>query len=558
MNFKSLMSLIALFISLNTSAQISELQYQQIDSLFVDWNKPNHPGGAIGIMQNGKIVFSRAYGLASLEYLVPNTEGTIFNIASASKQFTAMGIVILQQQGKLSVDDDIRKYLPELPEFKESITIRHLLHHTSGLRSFHAVLGLAGWRNSDPRTNADLNRLMKKQKDLNFGPGEEYMYSNTGYMFMVNIIEKVTGEKFTKWMKQTIFEPLGMNNTYVEDNFKRIVPNNATSYHTKQSNKFERAVEYWGYIGSGNMHSTSSDLLKWLKNFYDPQANWSESFEILQTLDKLNNGEENNYAYGLILDETNGHKRIRHGGSIGGFRSFTGVYPDEKLSIVVLSNFSAGASGQKANQISEILLKMKDSKSSLNQGSDKILKTVKLSNDKLKKYEASYWNEKDNYARKIYLKNDTLRYFRSENSENAIIPIGKNEFQMLGVSVDLKVKFEFNGNGKSMIVTIDDDPPILSQEFEPVDLTKDELKLYTGRFYSPELETSYQIVLNDETLSCHHMRHGDFELQILKKDILKGQYPFTLAKYERDKNGIINGIYVSNGRVKNLWFEKQK
>ena len=148
------------------NAQIDEDLYNRIDSIFIDWNQPNHPGGAVGIMQNGKMLFSKAYGLASLEYLVPNTSDTRFNIASVSKQFTGMGMVVLSLQGKLSLNDDVRKHLPELPDFGDTITIRHLLHHTSGMRSLHALLGLAGWRDDDSRTNQDLFRFMKNQKEL--------------------------------------------------------------------------------------------------------------------------------------------------------------------------------------------------------------------------------------------------------------------------------------------------------------------------------------------------------------------------------------------------------
>ncbi|MCK5401707.1 MAG: serine hydrolase, partial [Flavobacteriaceae bacterium] len=210
MKIKSL--IIVLFVSCIsqlTYSQLSPSQIKQIDSIFISWNTPNHPGGTVGVMKNNKVIYSKAFGLASLEYLVPNTQNTLFNIASVSKQFTAMGIVLLHLQGKLSVDDDIRKYLPELYQFKEIITIRHMLHHTSGLRSLHAMLGMAGWRGDDSRTNADLNRFMLKQKDLNFKPGDEYLYCNTGFMLMVNIIEKVTGEEFSSWMNKSVFEPLG-------------------------------------------------------------------------------------------------------------------------------------------------------------------------------------------------------------------------------------------------------------------------------------------------------------------------------------------------------------
>ena len=556
MKTKTLLLLTSLLITLQTIAQISNYQYQKIDSLFLDWNKPNHPGGAVGIMQNGKIVFSKAYGLASLEYLVPNSPGTIFNIASVSKQFTAMGIVLLHQQGKLSVDDDIRKHLPELPDFGEKITIRHMLHHTSGLRSLHALLGLAGWRGDDSRTNEDLNRFMKKQRDLNFKPGDEYVYCNTGYMLMVNIIEKVTGEKFPEWMKKNVFGPLGMINTYVEDNYSRVVSNNATSYYNSENNGFNRAIEYWGYVGSGNMHSSTDDLLNWLANFSHPQSDWKAHFEMLQTLDKLNKGGENSYAFGVGIGDFNGVKSIGHGGAIGGFRSNVVTYPKKELGIVVLTNFSRSDPGQKTNSISEILLEKKDTKTS--DYSDKPIKTIKLSNKTLKKYEGSYWNNKENYARKIYLKNDTLRYFRSENSENPIVPIGKNEFKMLGVSVDLKVKFDSKENMPNMIVTIDDGAPIYFQKYEPAEATKDELASYTGEFYSPELETTYSISLENDTLSWHHARHGEYKMKRIKKDVLEGNWPFSIVKFKKDEKGNIIGILVSNGRVRNLWFEKKE
>ncbi len=556
MKIRSLIFLIVLVTTFNLSAQISESQYQQIDSLFIDWNKPNHPGGAIGIVQNGKTVFSKAYGLASLEYLVPNATGTLFNIGSVSKQFTAMGIVLLHQQGKLSVDDDIRKYLPELPQFSHTISIRHMLHHTSGLRSLHAMLALAGWRVDDSRTNEDLNRFMKNQRDLNFKPGDEYLYCNTGYMLMVDIIEKVTQEKFTDWIKKSIFEQLGMIDTYAEDNYSRVVPNNATSYSRGRNNEFERNVEFWGYIGSGNMHSTTGDILKWLANFYNPQPGWEARFKMLQTLDKFNNGEENTYAFGISTWEFNGIKGIGHGGGIGGFSARMCVYPAEKLSIVILTNFSSSSAGRKERLITELLLEnvATEEDEPLNNST----KTVTLSNIELAKYEGSFWNDKDNYARKIYLKKDTLRYYRSENSESPIVPIGENEFQMLNVTVDLKVKFEISGEKKTMIVTIDDGEPIISQGFEVVDLSKNEIALYTGRFYSYELETTYDIYLKGDTLSYHHARHGDSEMNILKKDVFRGQWPFRIVKYKRNTEDKIMGIFVSNGRVRNLWFEKQE
>lgn len=555
MRTKILLLSLSLFIALQGSAQISNTQLQKIDSLFLDWNKPNHPGGTVGIMQKGRIVFSKAYGLASLEYLVPNSPSTRFNIASVSKQFTAMGIVILQQQGKLSVDDDIRKYLPELPDFGETITIRHMLHHTSGLRSLHALLGLAGWRSDDARTNEDINRFMLNQRDLNFKPGDEYLYCNTGYMLMANIIEKITGEEFPKWMKESIFQPLGMINTYVEDNYSSVVTNNATSYYSRENNEFDRAIEYWGYVGSGNIHSTTDDLLRWLENFNNPQPGWEAQFDILQTMDTLNNGRENTYAFGVRIGDFNGFKSVGHGGSIGGFRSNIVTYPEEELNIAILTNFSSSSPGQKSNRIAEIILGFQNDRE---KSSSDMIKTIKLSSKTLKKYEGSYWNSTSNYSRKIYFKNDTLRYFRSENNESPIVPIAKDEFQMIRVPGVFKIKFDISEAKSLMTVTNDDGEQTVYQSYTPYNPSKEEMVLYTGKYYSPELETTYTLSMMDDTLSWHHPRHGDHKMKILKKDVLEGGWPLSVVKFKRDENGEIIGILVSNGRVRNLWFEKQE
>jgi CubicO group peptidase (beta-lactamase class C family) len=540
-------------------AQLSKEEEKNIDSLFVSWNKPNHPGGVVGIMKEGKVVFSRAYGLASLEYLVPNTPDTRFNIASVSKQFTSMGIVLLDIRGKLSVDDDIRSHLPELPQFEDTITIRHLIHHTSGMRSLHDLLGLAGWRRDDYRTNEDLFRFMKNQKDLNFEPGEEYLYCNSGYMLMADIIEKVTGEKFAEWMKVNIFEPLGMIHTYVEDDYTRVVPVNATSYYGSAESGFSRAIEFWGYVGSGNIHSTAEDLLKWLTNYDYPQPGWEKAFQQMQTHGILNNGDTLDYAFGIVIDKYKGEKRLQHSGSIGGYRSFVQAFPDHELNMVVLSNFSSSGISSKSGSISDLLLHLE--KEGDGDGLVKVdeIESVPLSEKEMKKYCGFYWSEKGRYSRKIYLKDDTLRYFRSDSTESKLLPVGETTFRMLDVSSVVMVRFEFlENNQKAMIVQVDDDEPVHSEGYEPPVITKELLNSYTGRYYSPELDTHYSIfVQGDSLLMGNHSRHGDFKINILRENDLEGiQSPFQGIRVKRDSKGIILGLYVSNGRVRNLWFEK--
>jgi CubicO group peptidase (beta-lactamase class C family) len=347
-------TLFTLLLCLNSFSQISKEKITQIESLFASWNTANQPGGTVLISQNGETVFSKAYGLASLEYNVPNTLNTRFNIGSLSRQFTGMGIVLLEEQSKLSFDDDIRKYIPELANYDKTITIRHLLNHTSGIRDIHGLLGLAGWRRADLETNDDVYRVFKNQKDLNFNPGDELSYSNTGYIFLASIIEKISGMTFEKWMQLNIFNPLGMKNTYVETQHDRIVPNNATSYYLRDD--FKRAIAYWGYFGSGNMHSTVEDLNIWLQNFSTPQKEWLSAFYTLLTRTPLNNGFETPFGFGVRIEEYDGRKVIQHGGSVGGFRAIARVFPEEQLHIVILSNYSKSSIGSKTNKISDILL----------------------------------------------------------------------------------------------------------------------------------------------------------------------------------------------------------
>ena len=443
---------------------------RKIDSLFVDWTVADHPGGAIAIMQGGETTYSKAFGLASLEYQVPNQPETQFNIASVSKQFTAMAMVVLEERGLLSIDEDIRTYLTDLPDFGHPITIRQMLHHTSGLRSLHALLSLAGWRDDDSRTNADLYRFMLRQQDLNFIPGDEYLYCNTGYMLMAEIVERITKKKFPEWMANEIFAPLGMDHSYVEDRYDRVVPNNATSYYDTRDGFF-RAVEYWGYVGSGNMHSTTADLLKWMRNFSAPEAGWESAFERLKTVDPLNDGSNNTYAFGIFVDDYLGHPRIRHGSSIGGLRAMAVTFPDAALSIVILTNFSSSGSGKLSRDIAQLLLDPKP----------------------------------------------------GAETSSPQTPASSRLYEEPKVSVDLS----------------------------GVDL-----KQFAGRFHSPELESTIDILFQDGKLLCHHARHGDFPVFLIDEDVLE-MLSYMTMKVIRDSEGSISGLCISNGRARNVWFKKQ-
>lgn len=541
-------------------AQFNPSQEEQIDELFKEWNQPNHPGGAVGVMQNGKLTYSKAFGLSSLEYLVPNSTGTQFNIASVSKQFTGMGIVLLEQQGKLSLDDDIRKYLDWLPDFGTTITIRQCLNHTSGLRSLHAMLVMAGWRDDDSRDNVDLVRFMKRQKELNFKPGDEYLYCNTGYILLAELIEEITEQSFPAYMKNEVFDPLGMAQTYVEDNYSRVVPNNATSYYVNNNGSFDRAVEYWGYVGSGNIHSSIGDLSLWLANFSTPETGWEKAFERMESTVPFNNGNANDYALGVNIGKNLGRKTISHGGAIGGFRSYAVHYPEEKTSIVVLTNFSQGNAGGKANEIARILWPQKQANNEQIAEDPPInkLNGIKVNRRKLGGYAAEYWSEESFLLRKIYVKDDTLIYARSAENETKLVPFAKDRFHMLIPGNQVEVKFTLGKNGQKEMLVIEDNGNYQTS-FKSLKSTNPDLDQFVGSYYSPELDVKYRIYVSENELKGHHTRHGEFDIKAIHNDALEGSiFAFPRIKVVRDENEAIKGFHVSNGRVRNMWFEKMK
>ncbi len=549
---KSIILLAFIVLTKTLGAQLSTEESRKIDALFNDWNEPMHPGGVVGVLKGGETVYAKAFGLANIEHEVKNEISTLFNIASISKQFTAMGIIKLHLDGKLSIDDEIHVYLDYLPEFEHPITIRHLMHHTSGLRSLHALLEMAGWRGDDRRTGDDLSRFMAKQQELNFRPGDEYLYCNTGYMMMAEIIEQVTGDDFIEWTKEELFKPLGMSNTYFESDYSQIVPGNCDSYYAGK-NGFTKAIEYWAYIGSGNAHTTLADLLKWYGNFTQPASGWEKAFELLKTRDTLNNGKLNNYAFGVMMDDVEGRNRIQHGGAIGGYRSFACAYPESDISIVLLTNFSSSNVRSRIEKITKLLIP----NPAIITEPRSAFKPISLREKELKKYQGDYWNERKGFSRSLVVENDTLWYVRSSSNRSALIPIGNDRFDMLGTSQELILSFDLKGEKRSMIVGITSNDPGYFEEFIPRDEKTEINPEYLGEFYSPELETSYFVRMKDNKLEVYHSRYGSNPATMKKEGVMNTGWPIMNVQYDVNDSGEVLGFRASNGRARDVWFQKR-
>jgi len=338
---------------------------KQIDALFSGYNSTT-PGVAVAVVKDGEIIFKKGYGTANLEYDIPVTTKTVFQIASVSKQFTAFSIYLLEKQGKISLEDDVRKYIPELADTGKIVRIKHLLAHTSGVKDQWALIALAGWRSEDVVTTPHVLRLISRQKELNFEPGSRYLYSNTGYTLLAEIVNRVSGQSFAEFTKKNIFLPLGMTDTQFYDDFERIVKNRADSYEL-QNGIYKKKGLINSVEGPSNLYTTVEDMAKWVMNFDTPLAGDAELIKRFNEPSLLNNGERvvwgisdgdpGYHAKGQIHWNYKGVRLMSHGGHAAAFRSFLGRFPDKRLAVIALSNDEHYQNFNTSIKIAEFYLK---------------------------------------------------------------------------------------------------------------------------------------------------------------------------------------------------------
>ena len=320
--------------TVQTIEPFGETKEKRIDQIMSKWNIDNGPGASVAVVKDGEVVFSKGYGIANLEYDIPIETNSVFHIASISKQATAFALVLLAEEGKLSLDDDVRKYISEVPDFGTPITLRHLATHTSGLRDQWNLLKMAGWRMDDVITTDQVLKLIAKQKELNFLPGEEFLYCNTGYTLMAEVIEEVSGMTFAEFTEKRIFMPLNMSNTQFYDNHEKVVQNRVYSYIAEGSG-YRKANMNYSIPGATSLFTTPEDLAKWVFNFENPSVGNAESMKEMHTRGILNNGDTLKYALGQNISHYKGLLNVSHGGADAGYRTYLSRFPDQKFAVIV-------------------------------------------------------------------------------------------------------------------------------------------------------------------------------------------------------------------------------
>lgn len=306
--------------------------------------------------RDGAIAYARGYGLADLERRVPITPKSVFDLGSTSKQVTATSIILLAQEGKLSLDDDVRRWVPELPVYQRPITIRHLLNHTSGIRDYIGLLTMGGARMDDVTTDDDALAAIARQKELNFAPGDEFLYSNSGFFLLSVIVERAAGKPLREFARERIFAPLGMTRTHVLDGYDDVVPDRALAYAPRPGGGYRSDMPRWLQTGDGAVFSTVEELLLWDRNFYDPTVGGPGLLTELHAQGRLAGGRELDYASGLMVATHRGLRTVMHGGSWGGYRAELMRFPDERLSVAVLCNVASSEPSRLARGVAEIYL----------------------------------------------------------------------------------------------------------------------------------------------------------------------------------------------------------
>ena len=328
----------------------------KVDALFAAWDKTTSPGAALAVIKDGRIAYERGYGMARLEDGLVNTPDKVFDIGSVSKQFTAACVAMLVREGKVRVDDDIRKYLPEMPAYERPVTVRHLLHHTSGLRDYNTLLELAGFRaDADSPTVAESLEIVRRQKKLNYAPGDEYSYTNTGFFLLGQIVERVSGKSLNAFAQERIFGPLGMTKSLYQDDHTQIIKDRATGYAEGRGGAFKISLSNWDETGDGNVYTTVRDLARWDQAFYSGALGRGLT-DMLQTTDVINSRRKIDYAWGLVVREYRGLKVVEHGGSWVGFRAALVRFPEQRFSVIILANLDSFDPSGLAFKIADIYL----------------------------------------------------------------------------------------------------------------------------------------------------------------------------------------------------------
>ena len=541
---------------------------KRLNPIFEEFDRPDTPGMSVAVIDNGKLTFSRGYGSAQLEYNAPITTQTKFHVASVSKQFTAMAIMLLEADGKLSLDEEVQKYLPWVPHFNQPVTVRQLVNHTSGIRDQWELLTMAGWRFDDVITMNDIRTMMKRQTELNFDPQSDISYSNMGYSLLADIVAEVSGKSFLDFTQQRIFTPLGMKHSHFHLDHEEIVPGRSYSYQRDENGQLKKSVLSYANVGATSLFSTPEDLVLWLDNFRTHKLGSEQVFANMLEVPNLSNGESailsgyGGYAGGLLFGDYRGLKTIGHGGADAGFRSNIQWFPEHNIGIAVTTNLASGDPGGHLNKVADLVLKAYLSESAPAEKAAIAEDFIELDKTILERYEGVF-QVKDVGLMTLIINENELKADIAGMDRYVLEPLSETRF--LVDKMNAVINFEVDAQDHYDHLEISMGPrKFFGSRMAPLVLSSEAAKPYTGTYYSPELRTQWDLISKDGKLIIEHSRHGNIIL-LANPSLKPGEKPVEFSGdqwfasklvFDTDTSGSISGFRVSGSRVKNLSFRK--
>jgi CubicO group peptidase (beta-lactamase class C family) len=528
----------------------------QIAEVFAQYDQPASPGCAVGVIRAGQLVQARGFGMANLEHGIPNGPSLVYDIGSTAKQFTAASILLLAQRGKLSLDDDVRKYVPELPEYQRPIKVRHLLHHTSGLRDYLGLFSLAGMNFEDTTTEQDALDFILRQKALNFAPGDEFFYSNSGYLLLSIIVRRTSGKPLSEFAKENIFDPLGMRDTLILDRHRKIVPRRATAYSRNAVGEFQIQMSNFEQTGDGALLTSIEDLAKWDRNFYEPKVGDRQWLDQMHIAGRLSDGVEIDYAAGLYVDRHSGLRRVSHQGAWAGYRADLIRFPERRLSVACLCNAGGLDVTGLAMKVAAIYLKnVANEKASVQDAWTKAATTTAVLDQKAQALVGLYRSATTGELRRIDFVDGKVMIDPLAAQRREIRHIGPNRF--VSETPGTVIEFESKNGNRQLKLTRENRPALSFERVEKFEPDAHALQEFSGTYFSPELEAIYEL----------HVEEGNLVLATpnATKRALVATYRDAFAvlsgpqlEFDRDSSGRIAGFNLTSGRVRNLKFEMKR
>ncbi len=521
----------------------ADTRERRVDQIFAAYNRPNSPGCAVGVIQDGHFVYRKGYGMGSLELGVPLSAESVFYMASVSKQFTAASVALAAEQGFLSLDDDVRKYIPELPDYGHAISLRQMLHHTSGLRDFETLMYLSGRELSDLHSRGEMLDLIMRQKGLNNVPGEEWIYSNTNYFLLAEVVKRATKKFLAEFAAENIFQPLGMVHTRYYDNHTLVMPGRVAAYDAGGDGKF--LVDWstnFDTVGPGGLMSSVDDLLLWDNNFYKNRLGKGTLTTVMQTRGVLNNGNETEYGLGLELNTYRGLPTVGHDGALFGYRTGILRFPEQHFTVVCLCNLSSADPSAFVRAVADVYLEK-----SLHAEAGVVPVAGKRNLPDPSLFAGKYLDPHKHFVYSFTVAGGNLVAWGGN-----LRRVGANQFRDLGTGT---ITFESSNGGMSATLVTDGGTFFAGKRIEAPHLGEADLAGYAGQYRSTEIEATYDLTIDQGGLVLRNNWSTPLTLIAVAPDEFESSDLGTLV-FCRDESHRVIGLRVFTVNARDVNFER--